>query len=82
MFSKKELDKIKNLQKEWEEKILNKFITKGEIKEKFETPSGIPIKHVYGPEDIENMDFKEDFGFPRSAPFTRGVYPNMYRGRI
>jgi methylmalonyl-CoA mutase N-terminal domain/subunit len=82
MFSKDEINKIKAEREEWESQILNKFITKGEIKEKFETPSGIPIKHVYSPEDIAEMDFIEDIGFPGSIPFTRGVYPNMYRGRI
>lgn len=82
LFSKDELNKIKAQREKWERKVLNKFVTKGELKEKFETPSGIPIKHVYGPEDIENMDFVEDLGFPGSFPFTRGVYPNMYRGRI
>ncbi len=82
MFSKDELKKIKTEREEWQKHILNKFITKGEIKDKFETPSGIPIKHVYGPEDIADMNFIEDIGFPGSVPFTRGIYPNMYRGRI
>ncbi len=76
------LKKIVDKRLEWEENILSKFTERGEIKEKFETPSGIPLKHVYGPEDIENLDFVEDLGFPGTPPFTRGVYPNMYRGRI
>ncbi|MHA2400998.1 MAG: acyl-CoA mutase large subunit family protein [Promethearchaeota archaeon] len=82
MFSKEELEKIKKNRTEWEREVLNKFTERGERQEKFETPSGIPLKHVYGPEDIENIDFLEDLGFPGAPPFTRGVYPNMYRGRI
>ena len=82
MFSKEELEKIKVKQKEWEEKILSKFLERGEMKDKFETSSGIPLKHIYGPEDIKNIDYLEDLGFPGIPPFTRGVYPNMYRGRI
>ncbi len=82
MFSKKELDKIEIKQKEWEETSLSKFVEKGERKEKFETPSGIPLKHVYGPQDIKNVNYLEEIGFPGAPPFTRGVYPNMYRGRI
>ncbi|MHA1915600.1 MAG: acyl-CoA mutase large subunit family protein [Promethearchaeota archaeon] len=82
MFSKEELEKIKNKRTEWEETDLSKFAERGERQEKFETPSGIPLKHVYGPEDIENIDFLKDLGFPGSPPYTRGVYPNMYRGRI
>ena len=82
MFSKKELEKIQVKQKEWEEISLAKFVERGERKEKFETPSGIPLKHIYGPDDIKNIDYLEDLGFPGTPPFTRGVYPNMYRGRI
>ena len=82
MFSKEELDKIKKERNKWEENFLNKFIQKGERKEVFETPSSIPLKHIYGPEDNEDLDYMEDLGFPGDIPFTRGVYPNMYRGRI
>ena len=82
MLPTEELQKIKNKRSEWEEKNLSKFTQRGEREEKFETPSGIPLKNVYGPEDIENLNYLEDLGFPGAPPFTRGVYPNMYRGRI
>jgi methylmalonyl-CoA mutase N-terminal domain/subunit len=82
MFSNEELKKIEKERKKWEEDSLNKFVQKGERKEVFETPSSIPLKHVYSPEDIQNLDYMEDLGFPGATPFTRGVYPNMYRGRI
>jgi len=81
MYSEKEIKKIKIKREEWEKNILSKFIEKGERKEKFETPSGIPLKHIYGPEDFK-MNYLDDLGFPGTPPFTRGVYPNMYRGRI
>jgi methylmalonyl-CoA mutase N-terminal domain/subunit len=82
MFSNEELEKIEQERKEWEEKVLNKFIERGERRETFETPSNIPLKHVYGPGDLKNIDYLEDLGFPGNPPFTRGVYPNMYRGRV
>ncbi|MFW9865137.1 MAG: methylmalonyl-CoA mutase [Candidatus Thorarchaeota archaeon] len=82
MFSKKELMKIEEKRKEWEKTTLSNFIKNGEREEKFETPSGIHIKQLYGPEDIKNTDYIDDLGFPGTPPFTRGVYPNMYRGRI
>ncbi|TES96390.1 MAG: methylmalonyl-CoA mutase [Promethearchaeota archaeon] len=82
MLSDKELEKIENKRKEWEEQILNKFTERGERKDNYESPSGIPLKPVYGPEDIQNINYLEDIGFPGTPPFTRGVYPNMYRGRI
>jgi len=82
MFTDEELDKIKTKRKEWEEQILTKFTERGERKDNYETPSGIPLKPVYGPEDIQNINYLEDIGFPGTSPFTRGVYPNMYRGRV
>ena len=82
MFSNEELEKIEQERKEWEEKVLNKYIERGERRETFETPSNIPLKHVYGPSDLKNINYLEDLGFPGNPPFTRGVYPNMYRGRI
>jgi methylmalonyl-CoA mutase, N-terminal domain len=46
------------------------------------TPSGIPVEEVYGPEEIADLDYERDLGDPGQFPFTRGVYPNMYRGRM
>ncbi|RLI04586.1 methylmalonyl-CoA mutase [Candidatus Bathyarchaeota archaeon] len=75
MFNKSVTDKIREAYKSWKEKNL-----KG-IKERF-TRSGIPVEVVYTPLDIENIDFFKDLNFPGEYPFTRGVYPTMYRGRI
>jgi methylmalonyl-CoA mutase, N-terminal domain len=47
----------------------------------FSTISGVPIKPLYTPEDVEG-DFEEKLGYPGEYPYTRGVYPNMYRGRL
>jgi len=82
MFSNEELEKIEQKRKEWEEKVLSKYIERGERRETFETPSNIPLKHVYGPGDLKNINYLDDLGFPGNPPFTRGVYPNMYRGRV
>jgi len=48
----------------------------------YRTISGIPIKDLYTPKDIENLNYLEDLGFPGEYPYTRGVYYNMYRGKI
>ena len=45
------------------------------------SPSGIPIKAVYRPEDAE-LDYGSDLGDPGQWPYTRGVQPTMYRGRL
>ncbi len=47
----------------------------------FFTISGIPLKKIYTPEDVANLDYGRDLGMPGEGPFTRGAYPNMYRSR-
>ncbi|MBN1800140.1 MAG: methylmalonyl-CoA mutase family protein [Candidatus Lokiarchaeota archaeon] len=44
--------------------------------------SNIEIKELYTPEDIKDFDYNRDLGAPGEFPFTRGVYPSMYRGRL
>lgn len=46
-----------------------------------QTSWGLPIKVMYEPDDIEHLDLQSDLGYPGQFPFTRGVYPTMYRGR-
>ena len=46
------------------------------------TLSGLEVKELYTPEDLETLDYQRDIGEPGSYPFTRGPYPNMYRGRM
>jgi len=82
MFTEESIKKIKEKYEEWEKNTLSPFAERGERKKFFETPSGIPLKYVYGPDDIQSIDYINDLGFPGNPPFTRGVYPNMYRGRI
>jgi methylmalonyl-CoA mutase N-terminal domain/subunit len=48
----------------------------------FTTVSGAAVRPLYGPDDVEGLDYNEDLGFPGVYPFTRGVYPTMYRGRF
>jgi methylmalonyl-CoA mutase N-terminal domain/subunit len=48
----------------------------------FETLSGHPINPLYTAEDLTEHDRERDEGFPGSFPYTRGVYPSMYRGRL
>ncbi|MDP9442288.1 MAG: methylmalonyl-CoA mutase family protein, partial [Actinomycetota bacterium] len=45
------------------------------------TDSGLVIRPVYGPDDLAGWSYEEQLGEPGRLPFTRGVYPNMYRGR-
>src|SRR6186713_1356984 len=54
----------------------------GEREALFETISGEPVKPLYTEEDRADSDPERDLGFPGEYPFTRGVYPSMYRGRL
>jgi methylmalonyl-CoA mutase N-terminal domain/subunit len=49
---------------------------------KFTTVSGLPTKVVYTPDDIAGLDYERDIGYPGEYPYVRGVYTNMYRGRL
>jgi methylmalonyl-CoA mutase N-terminal domain/subunit len=48
----------------------------------YTTVSGADVKELYTGDDIEGFDYNEKLGFPGQYPYTRGVYPNMYRGRF
>ena len=47
-----------------------------------ETGSGYPVEEFYSPKDIEGLSYESDLGDPGTYPYTRGIYPNMYRGRL
>ena len=49
---------------------------------KFSTVSNLPIKPLYTQDDSKNFDYNQKLNYPGEFPFTRGVYPNMYRGRL
>jgi methylmalonyl-CoA mutase, N-terminal domain len=53
-----------------------------ERKERFTSPSGDEIKALYTSRDLDNANLDEQLGSPGAYPFTRGVQPNMYRGRL
>lgn len=68
--------------KEWEEKHVKPLLEKSpERKKEFKTSSGIVVDRVYTPEDVE-IDYESKLSYPGVYPFTRGVYPTMYRGRL
>ena len=48
----------------------------------FRNLSDIEIRPVYGPDDIKDFDYDRDLGMPGQFPFTRGIYPTMYRERL
>ena len=53
-----------------------------ERKEKFTTLSGIPIDRLYTEKNLAAWNAEDSLGYPGESPFTRGIYPTMYRGRL
>ncbi|HEY2821199.1 MAG TPA: methylmalonyl-CoA mutase family protein [Candidatus Acidoferrum sp.] len=53
-----------------------------ERKEQFTTLSGLPIERLYTEENLEGHDPEKEIGYPGQDPYTRGIYPSMYRGRL
>ena len=74
MLDKKYLEK----RAEFDDKV-NSMKTNGM---KFTSVSGEKIEPLYGPDDIENINYLNDIGFPGEYPYTRGIHPNGYRGKI
>jgi methylmalonyl-CoA mutase N-terminal domain/subunit len=74
---------VSTQQEAWEDEALKQALEKSpERRQDFETPSGIPVKRIYTPEDVEDLDYERDLGYPGRFPYTRGVQPTMYRGRL
>ncbi|MDA4111309.1 MAG: methylmalonyl-CoA mutase family protein [Thaumarchaeota archaeon] len=65
--------------KNWEKSVISSETP--ERKDVFENSSGIPLKRVYTPSDQTGLEYSRDLGLPGEYPYTRGVYPTMYRGR-
>jgi len=70
---------IKKAKKSWES---SKLSNQKQWRDEFVTTSSKPVKVIYTPLDIPDLDYMRDLGFPSEYPYTRGVQPSMYRGRI
>ncbi|MGQ9539271.1 MAG: acyl-CoA mutase large subunit family protein [Candidatus Bathycorpusculaceae bacterium] len=82
MFDREELEKIQREKGRWERETVAKSIERLPERDGFLTSSDIPVNRVYTPADIASLDYLKDLGFPGEYPFTRGVYPTMYRARF
>ena len=69
--------------KEWEETTLAAALKRApERQEKFEVSSGINLSPTYSPDDLSDLDYASALSYPGEYPFTRGIQPTMYRGRL
>jgi methylmalonyl-CoA mutase N-terminal domain/subunit len=83
MDEKETISQIHQKRREWEKQRYSKSIQENpERKQKFKNLSEMEIKNIYTPEDIKDLKYLKDIGFPGEYPFLRGVHPNLYRGRL
>ena len=75
--------KIQSAYKYWEENIYQKSISQNfDYQKKFSTQSFTEVEPLYFPGKINLEDYTEKIGFPGQFPFTRGIQPNMFRGKL
>ncbi len=83
MYDKEQARKVREDKERWEETTVQKALARfPERYEKFTTISGKPVERLYTPDNVIDLDYARDLGFPGEFPFTRGPYPTMYRGRL
>jgi methylmalonyl-CoA mutase N-terminal domain/subunit len=66
----------------WEKKVLAKLDRFPERKKVFKTDSNHPIERLYTPVEVSELSYEDDLALPGEYPYTRGVQPTMYRGRL
>lgn len=82
MFDNEKMSQIRQEVEAFEQKTEKSLEKRPERQEKFYTGSGDEINRLYSPADIDGFDYSTELGLPGSYPYTRGVQPTMYRGRL
>jgi methylmalonyl-CoA mutase N-terminal domain/subunit len=82
MFKEDSLKKVEADKRKWKEDLSKVLVETPERLPRFTTVSDLEIKGLYTLEDTKDIDYSRDIGFPGVYPFTRGVQPSMYRGRL
>lgn len=74
---------IEKEKERWERETLNPYLSSTpERLQEFTTVSGRKISRLYTPLDLGNFDYMKELGFPGEYPFTRGIHPTLYRGKL
>jgi len=82
MYDDDDLAAIRDGKDRWEDETRDPTLSRhGERQDRFATVSNHEVDRLYTPDDVADIDYDEDLGFPGEEPYTRGVYPTMYRGR-
>ncbi|OGP98697.1 MAG: methylmalonyl-CoA mutase [Deltaproteobacteria bacterium RBG_19FT_COMBO_52_11] len=78
-----ELHRIADEKEDWRKNCLQRFLKQNpERLDRFSTVSDMEIGALYTPEEVGQLDYLTDIGFPGQYPYTRGVQASMYRGRL
>jgi methylmalonyl-CoA mutase N-terminal domain/subunit len=83
MFDQEELKALRKALEKWEETTLqNSLAKRPERRDEFITTSSESVDRLCTPLNISEMDYMQDIGLPGEYPYTRGIHPTMYRGRL
>lgn len=83
MSEQNDLKRIEEAKGQWEAETLKPALVQTpERAERFTTASMTPVERLYTPADLPDFDYLRDLGFPGDYPYTRGVQPTMYRGKL
>ncbi|HEX7786236.1 MAG TPA: methylmalonyl-CoA mutase family protein [Methylomirabilota bacterium] len=77
-----ERERFEEARRAWEERVLRPSLARAPERAAFTDSSGAPLDRLNTPADLTATDYVRDLGFPGEFPFTRGVQPTMYRGRL
>ena len=80
-FAAEVLEKSRTMRQKWEDEVRKVIAKNPDQKPRWSTVSDLEIKRLYGPDDIKDMDFEMDIGYPGQFPYLRGNQPTGYRGK-
>jgi len=83
VYAKEMLNRLRKQREAWAETTLEQSLARApERADEFITVSSAPVRRLYTPLDVADLDYERDLGLPGEYPFTRGVHPTMYRSRL
>jgi methylmalonyl-CoA mutase, N-terminal domain len=83
LYNTRKTEQISRQMSKWENSELRQWLKQApERQEIFENPSGMVLRRIYTPVDVSSHGYTDDCGLPGTPPYTRGIYPTMYRGRL
>jgi methylmalonyl-CoA mutase N-terminal domain/subunit len=83
MYDRQKLDELRLAEEKWEETTLQRNLAHmPERQDQFITTSSEPVKPLYTPLDVAELDYLKDLGLPGAYPYTRGIHPSLYRSRL